>query len=105
MNLPEAQSLLANFVSPYRDWRRRELIDLAGREPVKIVTGRSGAEYRLEMHVTIGSRRDPTLMVSGSVREAHNDHWIVPRATVGFSVSEDGSVVFESGFATRSCDL
>lgn len=100
MNLPEAQSLLAKFVSPYRSWRRRELMDLAGREPSRLATGSSGTEYRLEMHVTLGSRRDPTLTVSGIACEAHNERWIKQRATVGFSVFEDGTVAFESGFAS-----
>jgi hypothetical protein len=99
MNMPEAQSLLAKFVSPYRSWRRRELIDLAGHEPVKLVIGNSGTEYRLEMHVTIGSTRDPTLTVSGTACEAHSNRWFKPHANVGFSVFEDGTVAYESGFA------
>ena len=98
MNLPEAQALLAHFVSPYRSWRRRELIELVGHEPIKIATGKSGTEYRLEMHVSVGSSRDPTLTVSGSACEVNSDRWFKPHATVGFSVSEDGTVAFESGF-------
>lgn len=99
MNLPEAQTLLAKFVSPYRSWRRRELIALAGRETIEIATGDSGVEYRLELHVTIGSRRDPTLTVSGIACETHSERFLKPQATVGFSVFEDGTVAFESGFA------
>ena len=58
MNLPEARSLLAEFVSPYRRRSRSQLCQLVGHAVVKHATGASGTEYRLELHVTLGPSRD-----------------------------------------------
>jgi hypothetical protein len=66
MDLTEAKGLLTRFVSPYRSWRREDLAKLAGRETVKVDVGESGASYRLELHVTTGSSRDPTMNVMGT---------------------------------------
>lgn len=98
MDLTEARGLLAEFVSPYRRMGRAELEKMAGRETVEIVSGRSGSRYRLELHVTRGTTRDPTTSVMGTATEEGSRRWFKQRAVVGFSVLEDGRVAFESGF-------
>lgn len=98
MDLTEATGLLARFMSPYRTWRRESLVKLADKETVKVGVGESGASYRMELHVTLGSSRDPTMSVTGTATQVGSRRWFKQRAVVGFRVLEDGTVAHESGF-------